>query len=141
MADVEPQIATVLKIVGDLRNAAEELTPEEKAPATVDFAAPNRENLKAVWHQIRDKIEDTASSPKIDGRTRAKYVRIPRYSYEYLIRSMSQDGHLGTYEAALLEANHIWQTYQRRPENPSQAVFDRLQELRDQISRANLPPA
>lgn len=139
MADVEPQIGAVLAIVRDLQNATEELSSEQEAPATAEHAAPTRENLKAVWHQIRDKIEETASSPLIGGRTRAKYGRIPRYSYEELIRSISRDGYLGTYEAALLEANSIWQNYQRRPENPPQNVFDRLQELRDQIAPAILP--
>jgi hypothetical protein len=139
MADVEPQIGAVLAIVRELQNATEELNMGQDAPKTNEHAAPTRDNLKAVWYEIRDKIEATASSSRIGGRTRAKYGRIARYSYEDLIRSMSRDGHVAGYENAMLEANNIWQTYQRRPENPSQEVFDRLQALRDQIATANLP--
>ena len=139
MSDVEPQIATVLALVRDLQNTAEEVSIGRAAPQTMDAMAPTRDNLKAVWHEIRDKIEKTASSSQIGGRTRAKYGRFSRYSYEDLIKSMSRDGYVAGYEGAMLEANSIWQDYQRRSDTPSPEDFHRLQKLRDQIVSANLP--
>lgn len=139
LKDVEPQIAAVLKIVRELRTEAEDLPQSEEAPETHEAAVVTRDNLKAVWHEVRDKIESIASDAAIGGRTRAKYSRFPRYSYEDLIRSMSQDGNLNGHAGLFLEANSIWQNYQRRPALPTQVEFNRLQQIRDEVLQLVLP--
>lgn len=140
LKDLEPQIAAVLKIVREIKIEAQDIAPEEVAPTTAERALPTRKNLKAVWHQIRDKIEQIASDQNIDGRTRARYSRYARYTYEYLIEALASDRHLNGFKPLFLEANSIWQNYQRRPNDPTLDEFNRLQAIRDQVLAFHIEP-
>ncbi len=131
LADIEPQIAAVLTLVQKLRTTAQETEIPELAPITNEQAPATRENLKAVWHEIRDKIEEIASAPEIHGRTRAAFSRIARYSYDDIILQLQHRNLLGDHTEKFQEASKMWQNFQRRPENPNQIQFDRMQAIRD----------
>lgn len=83
---------------------------------------PSRDQLRASWYRIRDAIEDTATNTDIDGRKRAKYMRIDRRSFGDLIAALVRDGYLVDDRADIArDAHALWQSFRtgRRQLNQS----------------------
>lgn len=139
LRDVAPQMEALMDVVGQLRREVQENAGGDSGEELPADAAPTRDNLKQVWHDVRDVIDDTASDRVIDGRTRARYARIPRYSYRELIDTLDSDGRIAGHAHQMRRANEIWQNYQRRPEQPSLEEFAELRRLLAALERAELP--
>jgi hypothetical protein len=107
---------------------------EQAAVSAPSTQTTGHEKLKDYWSALRDKIEDIASNPSIDGRTRAGYARIDRRDYRELIAKLSDGGLLGEYSDKWIEAVNLWYTY--RPNNqaiPEQSL-DRLKTLSQDLT-------
>lgn len=134
LSAIEPQVGSLLKLAQEVRASVDDLDNSQPVPEP-DAAAPaTRANLKVVWQEIRDVIDSIASDQDVDGRTRARFARIERYSYEDLINALAEKELLGEHRGDFLRANAIWQNYQRRPDDPRQAEFDEIRELRDRLA-------
>ena len=72
-----------------------------------------RDRVIESWHKIRDRIEELASSPNVDGRTRAKYSRLDRRSYYDLASALAYDGFLPDLETAE-NAINLWYSCRRK---------------------------
>ena len=105
---------------------------DEEAPVAQQGNASFKEKLSQTWHELIEHIEQVASSPNIDGRTRAKYARIDRRSYYDLFGSLSDDGRLNGLQPQADEAAQLWYANRRRNVVPSEDV-DRMTQLRDQL--------
>ncbi|MFM7378772.1 MAG: hypothetical protein ACKO1O_11705 [Erythrobacter sp.] len=102
-----------------------------------DQAASPWDRLWADWHTIRDKFEAIASSPNIDGRTRAKYSRVDRRSYYELLNLLDADGHLPDLQLAI-DATGLW--YRSRRKNAvEEAAAQTMRNYLTQISRWQAP--
>ena len=67
---------------------------EDAAPISINDQASMKEKWLSEWKTIQRFIEECASNSSIDGRRRARYVRIDRRSYTDLIGALVQDGNL-----------------------------------------------
>ncbi|ATW02654.1 hypothetical protein [Sphingorhabdus sp. YGSMI21] len=80
-----------------------------------------KERTFAKWYEISDHLEEIASSPNIDGRTRARYGRIDRRSYYDLIDALDYDGRLGNMRDIADEATELWYSCRRRDDIDEEA--------------------
>lgn len=111
--------------VGDLQSSA---SPEhnEAEEQGIEFS---REKIRDDWNAIRDLLENKAADPNIDGRTRAKYARIDRRSYNDLIDALEWDENLDD-AARYRQAVEIWHQYRNGRRAIDQAQASRLNQLR-----------
>lgn len=96
-----------------------------------------RSEVRTLWFGVRDRIERMASAAHIDGRTRAKYMRIDRRSYPELIAVMRTDGNLGA--PAAEAANQVftaWARYRRAQFDPTANEMARLREAAQVVNTA-----
>lgn len=70
-------------------------------------ATDPRARLLSAWDDIRKKLEATASDDTVDGRTRAKYLRIDRRSYRELALALIRDGRLSAVSAEIESATAL----------------------------------
>jgi hypothetical protein len=127
LADIEARVAGLAESAGQLRadvldqKAAEPLPEGGKPDIESADAVPAEEDLffalAAGWHAIRDRLEEIAADPNIDGRTAAKYQRIDRRNYADLIESLSRDNRI-TDREAFLEAARLWSRFRSRRAAP-----------------------
>ncbi len=87
-------------------------TPSGRA---MDPNSPIRTKLIGLWAKLRARLEEIASEPKIDGRTRAKFARIDRRDYVALLSALEAESLLGDKHAKWRRAVTLWYTY--RPNN------------------------
>lgn len=136
---MEVQVGALMETLNKVRlrvsdlNDLDNVFELENSDVSVD-----REGLKKNWYSIRDIIEQLASNDTIDGRTRAKYSRLSRYSYEPLISAMKHDSEHGVIPVhanwgALMRANEIWQFYQRQPTQPSRQEFEEMISIKESL--------
>lgn len=93
-----------------------------------------RANIRRDWARIRDHLEALATDPKIDGRTRAKYMRIDRRSYGDFIEALEHDDTITGSAARLArEAYSLRNSFKRRHAPPTTDELTRMQSLADQI--------
>lgn len=117
VSKLDIQIASLERTLGTLQNIVNDIAEDLEAAEEVVVVQPNaeaknrREQLRAKWNEIRDRVEDIASSPEIDGRTRAKYSRIDRRNYGKLLEALKDDGNLGENAERFLNAYRIWSRY------------------------------
>lgn len=99
-----------------------------------DAGAPTREAIFALWHQARDRLEALANNPEIDGRTRAKYFRIDRRSYDPFISALQRDEILTEAAAdAARAAYKLRNGFRRRQSPPTVEEYARMRALVDAI--------
>lgn len=104
------------------------LKPEEKISPI--------ESIKEDWSAIRESLEDIVSDPEIDGRTRAKFARIDRRQYGYLIESYHDDFGLQNvtkYRRAL----QLWQKYRSGRTPPTESDVKEMRQLRTDLVGAS----
>jgi len=147
LADIREKIGGLAASAGQLRaqmsdtQAAEAHEEDGNSVASLDsdFGLPARppdlmEELATQWVKIRDRIEEIAADPTIDGRTAAKYSRIDRRSYSDLIDSLAYDGRLidrhgRNWLSEFLQAAKIWLTYRARRRPPTPAHAEKMRSL------------
>ncbi|SDD59449.1 hypothetical protein SAMN05421538_1023 [Paracoccus isoporae] len=94
----------------------------------------SRDEIRSLWRDISDYIEEIASNPAIDGRTRAKYFRIDRRAYRDLINALLYDDRISksTAEAAE-EAYALRNSFRRRELDPTKHELDRMKQLKEVV--------
>lgn len=124
LTDIKAQIGSMVESLGQLRGNVGDLQSANE---------PEGQNLwretRDAWEAVRDKLEQIAVRPDIDGRTRAKYARIDRRRYHDLIASIGNDGYLAPNRELYEEAIGLWMRYRNGRANPTRAHLNRLQEL------------
>lgn len=132
LESVETQARTTTESLGQVRGSIGDLSAST-TNATSDVALDARETLKTAWDGIRDTLESIAVDPNIDGRTRAKYARIDRRNYHWLVDSLDWDGMLGSAGDKFREAVDIWHKYRPNKKAPTEGDVSRAVALRDQL--------
>lgn len=99
------RVDTLSQIVRATRDQAEAALAQPQAsqprsePAGAnaqDSASPaNWETVRAIWRNARDRME-LAVEGIGSSRTRAKYSRLPRYTYRDVINALETDGVIST---------------------------------------------
>lgn len=144
---INDQIGAILGGLGQVRGGVEDIQAgaspsaepppaplEEPVAAAAAHAlaledADMRDALKRDWMAIRDRIEAIAASHP-DGRTRAKYGRFYRRTYEPLIESLEADGMFDGQAGMFLEANALWRRFQSGRAVPNELEAETMRELR-----------
>ena len=109
----------------------EDAVPVPSRPSVSEQAGlSTREEVKKLWHGVRDTLERIASDPSLDGRRRAKYMRIDRRSYYDLISSMKADETISATVADAAETLYAAsKRYRRAHSGPSPEELAVLSEL------------
>lgn len=131
-------IAGVQESVAKTQAAVHDSQPEEEQPPAQQIQAPAKDRLTDEWHKILDHVESIASSPNVDGRTRAKYGRIDRRSYYDLVATLDDDGLMGGARDAADAATGLWYSCRRRQEVDEEEVNE-MQGYRQAITAVPLP--
>ena len=92
--------------------------------------------IRDIWIDIRDHLEELASNPLIDGRTRAKYMRIDRRAYGDLIDVLEYDDVITENQAAAANGAYSkWNSFKPRRVSPTQKDIDEMQALAEKVRR------
>ena len=110
---------------------------EQPQPKNENAVYSPDERVREYWNEIRQRIESIASSPNVDGRTRAKYGRIDRRSYYDLIYAMCADGLIPNEDVAE-EAIGLWYSCRRKDEIEEESAV-RMEALWEEISNWPIP--
>lgn len=109
-----------------------------------DDEQQNKEAMRALWADLQGLIEDSASDPDIDGRTRAKYARMDRRKYEDLAVTLFEDGRLPGTESQWRSAIDIWNKSKRNGHRVAVSTVeqfrrevDKLKAAQDEFNKAN----
>lgn len=150
MGPLDDMISSIQNSIGKLRGQVDDLEanvlahPEppnrDNAPRNneplenrnVRDQPNNRQRLVDLWIPIRDQIEDAASDQKIDGRTRARYLRIRRNNYRYLVEVLIDEKKLPKNEN-YLEAARIWNRYRNGRAAIKAQDIDEMQRIVQQL--------
>lgn len=111
------------------------VTEAEAAPQADPQEAERQNELKSLWSEIRDRVEEIAADPNIDGRTRARYSRIDRRTFQRLIQALDADKRLGVNGPPLMEAVNLWHKYRTGRLSVAPEALARMKELRDLFLR------
>jgi hypothetical protein len=126
--DVAEQISPVVESIGKLRADAEE--PEPKP------AGGRRDRLWKAWIKVRDKVEQSAAQPHIDGRTRAAYARIDKRQYYRLIDALAERNHLIGNSERYRDALDLWMRFRSNRAQPTEAEVNRLEQIAEELAGA-----
>jgi septal ring factor EnvC (AmiA/AmiB activator) len=86
LGTVDEQFSATLDALGQLRNSVAGL--QDAADKSEDSL---RDQLYAHWSAVASALEEIASDPKIHGRTRARYSKIPRRTLNDLFGALLAD--------------------------------------------------
>lgn len=106
-------IASVSEVINRTSGEVSEIGARDMQPASGTQDQQNsRDDINKNWSLVRDYIERLANNPEIDGRTRARYNRIDRRSYQDLVDALLVDGHLNAERAKdIQKAIVLWRRY------------------------------
>ncbi len=100
---------------------------------------PSRAGIRGAWNDIADHLNAIASNPAIDGRTRARYFRIDRRSFDDLINALEHDDKISSnVAAAAREAYALRNSLKRRHAEPTQDEYDRMRDWQHTVLAATL---
>ena len=128
--------------VGDLQSNVEVKADEPQNVGTTLPVNPNadgqpavealsaREKLRVEWDKIRDRIEAIAADRAIDGRTRSRYARVDRRSYDDLVVMLAHDGRLGDSADAYRSTLALWSRFRSGRATPTDADVAAMARLR-----------
>jgi len=143
--EINIQLSSVIDGISKLKNSFSDI---KDAPYFVETETENgdvnllRKSIRDDWGAIRDAIEGIASDPEIDGRTRARYGRIDRRQYWFLLEALNDDGRLGRDFKDFITANDIWQRHKSNRTNPGAEDVQAMRSLRETLTKKyNLTPA
>jgi hypothetical protein len=83
------------------------------------------DEIEALWEEVRNRIELIAAHKAIDGRTRGKYRRVDRRSYQNLIDLMEGDKNLPSASEAK-SAYQIRMRFRNRRKTPDSQDIEQL---------------
>lgn len=139
LAELETLFGTTIETLGQVRGSIGDLSATRQEPEAGVQNEDYRERIRSAWEQIRDTLETIAADPSVDGRTRAKYARIDRRNYNWLIDSLDFDGRLGGAADRFREGVDIWHRFRSGRTRPEAGHADRMTELQNTLVR--LSPA
>lgn len=125
LSTVDEQFSATLDALGQLRNSVASL--QDSADKNADTL---RDQLSAHWNAIASALEEIASDPKIHGKTRARYSKIPRRTLHSLFDTLRGDGHIpsdkiGEFKSAL----DLWSWHRNGRPTLTQQDVDKMKEL------------
>lgn len=125
LATVDEQFSATLDALGQLRNSVAGL--QDAADKNADTL---RDQLSSHWNAVASALEEIASNPKIHGKTRARYSKIPRRTLHELFDTLSSEGHVpqdkvGEFKAAL----ELWSWHRNGRPALTQQDVDKMKEL------------
>ncbi len=82
---------------------------------------------------MRDRVEEIAADPAIDGRSRARYNRIDRRIFKNLLDALVADNLLGVNGPLLTDALALWHKYRNNRLPVPQKDLERMRELHDRF--------
>lgn len=100
---VDEQFSATLEALGQLRTGVTDLQQANESSGN-----ELRNQLKAHWYAVQGALEELASDPKIHGRTRARYLKIPRFTMEALLNALVEDKHMDDRLPHFREALNLW---------------------------------
>jgi hypothetical protein len=103
--------------------------PENAEGPEIDL----RTRFLEAWNSIRGALEDRASDTEIDGRTRAKYLRIDRRNYQRLVDALKNDGNLN--DAKLFsDAISLRQAYKNNRREIVQESVEKMEQFQNKLN-------
>jgi hypothetical protein len=128
--------ATAAKISGeDDQDEIDAIAPE------ADIASnklKDRETLLSHWSRVKSVIEEKASDPQIDGRTRARYNRIDRRNYKDLVDALVKDSKISSVSKTIYEAIELRNSFRNGKKEISSDDIDAMNKLADKIELAKI---
>jgi len=120
---ITQQVSATMVATSEVR--AKQVEAEEERPVVLEVAPADaaliasqpelpRDAFKSSWQRIAKKIESIANDESIDGRIRARYLRIPRYDWREIVGALNFDGHFGQGAHRFLRAAELWESFKRR---------------------------
>lgn len=137
--DLEGLQVEVSKARGDIQQAADAAEAnaivagvEQNTVVAPELPALGR--LREAWEAVRVELERRSRDASIDGRTRAKYGRIDRRSYQSLIDLMTWDENLSDEDAAMFSlALQIWMQHRNGRMEVSAESLSKIELLRQSL--------
>jgi len=94
-----------------------------------------RESFKRDWLDIREIIDTAATSTEVDGRRRARYLRIDRRNYKDYFEAIAHDGNIPEPVDQFRRAVDLWTRHRTARAPISRADVEEMRELRDLLVR------
>ena len=136
LSSVDVQFSAALEALAQLRNSLTNI--QESAEEQADTL---RSQLKTHWYAIQTALEEIASDPKIHGKTRARYSKIPRYDMGVLLKTLVDDRNIDDRANDFKEAIHLW-TWHRNGKPPlPQGDVEKMRDLAMKLVPSYRPPA
>lgn len=135
------QLASLSQQLGQLSGSVADIptsTPEAVG-AVQQYAQDNQDNMRENWGRIRNRLEEIAANPQIDGRTRAKYDRIDRRQYGDLVNALHSDGLLRADTTFYRNAIELWQRFRTGRGAPSAGDVQKMRDLANRLTEASTP--
>lgn len=95
----------------------------------IEFDTPAGQRLKAAWKNIATELDLQMTSPEVDGRTRRRYLNIPRHNWTKLVGVLEREGVLKSDAAAFVEAARLWESNKRNLAQVSNEDAQRMEDL------------
>lgn len=124
LGTVDEQFSATLDALGQLRNSVAGL--QDAADKNADSL---RDQLHAHWSAVASALEDVASDPKIHGKTRARYSKIPRRTLHELFNTLAAEQKLSADQAPVFKAAlELWTWHRNGKPALTQQDVDRMKE-------------
>ncbi len=139
LAELETLLGTTIETIGQVRGSIGDLSANAQEPVANAVVEVQQEDIRGAWEKIRDTLETIAADPQLHGSRRAKYARIDRRNYHWLIDSLDIDNQLRGVGDRFREAVDLWHRFRNGRVRPDEEHVRRMVELRDELTR--LSPA
>ena len=128
--------ATAAKISGsETQDEIDAIAPKADIAST---KLKDRETLLSHWSRVKSVIEEKASDPQIDGRTRARYNRIDRRNYKDLVDALVKDSRISSVSKIIYEAIDLRNSFRNGKKEISSNDIDLMNNLADKIEHAKI---
>lgn len=133
LSDFETLFGTTLESLGQLRGSLGDISAGTGEAAKTEKEQATLESIRDAWDPIRDTLEAIAANPDIDGRTRAKYARIDRRNYNWLVDALDDDGALRGRGELFRQAVALWHKYRTNKLVPPPEAVSKMSALRSEL--------
>jgi hypothetical protein len=128
------QLASLSQQLGKLSGSVADIPTTSQGSSIEPAQQKAQDNMRESWARIRDRLEEVAANPEIDGRRRAKYNRIDRRRYEDLVSALQSDGALGADTISYRDAVELWQRFRNGRATPSTDEVQAMRELAKRLT-------
>jgi uncharacterized phage infection (PIP) family protein YhgE len=131
---VNDQLSSLSQQLSQLSGSVADIPTASQGSSIEPAQQKAQDNMRENWARIRDRLEEIASSPKIDGRTRAKYNRIDRRRYEDLVSALQSDEKLDADTTSYRDAVELWQRFRTGRATPTADEVQTMRELAKRLT-------